>query len=74
MDSARLVHALLAALTLLGTALAGACNSEDGACKDDFDCDGSTVCRVSTGSCEPFVCNVNDDCPSGLTCGDNHCD
>ncbi len=77
MDSRRLVHALLAPFTLLGLALAlatSACTAEDGACKDDFDCDASTVCRVSTGTCEPFVCDADEDCASGLTCGDNLCE
>lgn len=82
MDSARssriaasgLVRTLLGALAFVGVAwVVSACTNEDGACKDDFDCDGSTVCRLSTGTCEPFVCNTNSDCTGGLTCDDNLC-
>lgn len=64
-------------LALIGAAFAalslGACKSSDGACKDDFDCDGSLVCVANTGTCEPFVCKSNNDCAGTLSCEDNAC-
>jgi len=62
----------LCALTLTPAPF-GACDSASG-CKDDFDCDGASVCKVSTGACEAFVCKTADDCDGGKTCNDNVCE
>ena len=51
----------------------GACESDSG-CKDDFDCKGALVCKVSTGVCEAFVCADDLDCQNGLSCNDNACE
>ena len=69
------MRALLVALSML-TLTPGplaACDAETG-CKDDFDCDGTAVCRVATGACEAFVCKIDDDCSGSKTCNDNVCE
>ena len=66
--------------SLLGSAIAAlflcvplvACE-EDSGCKDDYDCEGALVCKVSEGVCEPFECNDDDDCDGDTTCVDNAC-
>lgn len=59
---------LLAAVALLS------CGSSDGACDDDFDCDGTMVCNISSGECEPARCRQDADCVSPLyACVDNEC-
>jgi len=68
------MRALLVAMALFGltSPTLGGCDSETG-CKDDFDCAGAMVCKVSTGSCEALVCKVDADCASGRSCDDNEC-
>lgn len=52
----------------------GGCDSSPGPCKNDFDCNGTLVCRLSTGECEAVVCRTDSDCvASDLTCVDNAC-
>jgi len=46
---------------------------EDSGCKDDYDCEGAFVCKVSKGTCEAFVCADAGDCDEGETCVDNAC-
>ncbi|PKN55363.1 MAG: hypothetical protein CVU56_21685 [Deltaproteobacteria bacterium HGW-Deltaproteobacteria-14] len=68
------MRALLVAIALMGLApitLTG-CESETG-CKDDFDCNGAMVCKISSGSCEALVCKVDADCGGGKSCDDNEC-
>ncbi|MBM4395186.1 MAG: hypothetical protein FJ087_05805 [Deltaproteobacteria bacterium] len=64
-------------LLVLATALAvagAACGSSDGGCNDDFDCDGTQVCNLSTGDCEPARCGADSDCiDPGRACVDNAC-
>ncbi|PIE20149.1 MAG: hypothetical protein CSA66_01390 [Proteobacteria bacterium] len=66
---------LLVVFGVLGLALfvGHACDSDDGGCADDFDCPGEQVCKLSTSSCEPFVCKADDDCTGGQSCDDNVC-
>jgi len=61
---------LVAACFLLGGP--SGCDADAG-CRDDLDCVGALVCKVSTGACEPLVCKVDTDCGQGRTCDDNAC-
>lgn len=66
------MRTLLALAALLAVSFASACDTST-TCKDDFDCDGALVCRVSAGVCEPFKCKSDDDCGDGQRCEDNQC-
>ena len=62
----------LAAATL--AVAAAACGSSQGPCKDDYDCNGTEVCRVATGECEKAVCRAAADClGKDRACVDNAC-
>lgn len=51
-----------------------ACGSKSGPCRDDYDCDGTEVCRKATGKCEPFLCREDADClDPRYRCDDNSC-
>ncbi|MFO0750371.1 MAG: hypothetical protein U1F43_32580 [Myxococcota bacterium] len=64
---------VLAAVTVITSVQAfQACDSNTG-CTDDYDCDQAFVCKLSTKSCEPFVCKEDADCDGSLTCNDNEC-
>ena len=42
-------------------------------CERDFDCPGTKVCNVSSGTCQAFVCKTDRDCPPTHACRSNAC-
>jgi hypothetical protein len=67
------VRAWVAAALAAGLLAAG-CGTTQGACKDDYNCDGTEVCKKSTGKCEPVRCRADKDClDPTLQCIDNDC-
>lgn len=71
MSRTRWIAALLAATALM------ACDSKPWHCDADHDCDGTDLCRVSTGECVPLSsaeCRRDGDCiDPGEACWDLAC-
>lgn len=64
------------AAALVATAVV-ACGSDPFRCEVDYDCDGTDLCRVSTGECVPLVdveCREDRDCvDAGKACVEFAC-
>ena len=62
------------AMAFAVAAMLAACGTSQGACKVDYDCDGTLVCKKSTGKCVEVVCRADPDClDPTLACVDNEC-
>jgi hypothetical protein len=58
-------------VAVMGLALTG-CETETG-CKDDYDCDGKSVCNRASGTCQNAECVDDAGCSGGKVCDDSIC-
>ena len=79
---ARSVPSLLAVVLVpaalaLGAAAVGACSSSVPGCATDYDCDGTDLCKVSTGKCVALAsvaCRLDAECVDpAKVCRDLEC-
>ena len=67
------MRSVLCILVVVVMGIAGSGCETDTGCQSDYDCAGTKVCRVATGTCVPFVCRHDSDCEDGESCQDNTC-
>lgn len=68
-----MIRGLLMLLAIATLGLSGLGCGDEFRCKTDFDCPATQVCNAN-GSCETFVCEVDDDCADPkTTCVSNAC-